>query len=57
MGVYWPGVEINENLALKDSDIDEIKSFAKSAGEEDLSSEDIRYGVTYGRSVIADYVA
>ena len=35
--------------------IDEIKSYAKSIGEENLSNEDIKYGMYYGRSVIVDY--
>lgn len=48
------GLEINENV-LKNQNIDEIKQFAKIAGEEFLSDEDIQYGFTYGRSVMADY--
>ena len=35
---------------------EEIRQFAKNAGEENLSNEDIQYGLTYGRSVIADYL-
>lgn len=50
------GIEINDNSILKDQDTDEIREFAKIMGEEDLSNEDIRYGLTYGRSVIADYM-
>lgn len=50
------GIEINDNNILKNQDLDEIKQFAKVAGEESLSNEDIQYGITYGRSVIADYV-
>ncbi len=48
------GLEVNENV-LKNQDLDEIKQFAKIAGEDSLSDEDIQYGFTYGRSVIADY--
>ncbi len=48
------GIEINEDI-LKDQDLDEIRQFAKAVGEENLSTEDIQYGVTYGRSVIADF--
>lgn len=48
------GLEINDNI-LKNQDLDEIKQFAKIAGEDSLSDEDIQYGFTYGRSVIADY--
>lgn len=51
------GIDINENSILKDQDLEEIKQFAKNAGEENISDDDIKYGITYGRSVIADYTA
>jgi len=41
---------------LKMQNLDEIREFAKIAGEDNLSGEDIKYGLTYGRSVIADYI-
>lgn len=47
---------INDNSLLKNQNTTEIKQFAKIAGEENLSDEDIQYGLTYGRSVIADYM-
>lgn len=50
------GLGINDNNILQNQDITEIQQFAKIAGEENLSTEDIQYGLTYGRSVIADYV-
>lgn len=50
------GLDINDNNILKNQDTQEIKQFAKIAGEESLSDEDIQYGLTYGRSVIADYM-
>ena len=50
------GIEINDNNILKNQDTNEIRQFAKIAGEENLSNEDIQYGLTYGRSVIADYM-
>ncbi len=51
------GMDVNDDgNILKDQDLSEIRSFAKDAGEDNLSDEDIRYGLTYGRSVIADYV-
>ncbi len=50
------GTEINDNMFLQNKDIEEIKEFAKNAGEENLSNDDIKYGVMYGRSVIADYM-
>jgi hypothetical protein len=49
------GIDINDNNVLKNQDTDEIKQFAQVAGEDNLSDEDIQYGITYGRSVIADY--
>lgn len=51
------GIEINDTNLLRNQNIDEIKEFAKNAGEENISEEDIKYGITYGRSVIADYSA
>lgn len=50
------GIEINDQSILQNQNLDEIKTFAKNAGEENLSNEDIQYGLTYGRSVIADFV-
>ena len=50
------GINLNESNILKDQDTNEIKQFAKIAGENNLSDEDIQYGLTYGRSVIADYM-
>ena len=51
------GVNLEDNIAFSDKDMEEIMTVAKTAGEENISTEDIRYGATYGRSVIADYVA
>lgn len=50
------GLGVNDNNILKNQDTSEIKLFAKIVGEENLSDEDIQYGLTYGRSVIADYM-
>lgn len=50
------GIDINDNSILKNQDTNEIRQFAQIAGEENLSNEDIQYGLTYGRSVIADYM-
>lgn len=35
--------------------LDEIKEYAKMFGDDNLSNEDIKYGMFYGRSVIVDY--
>lgn len=50
------GIGINDSSILKNQNTDEIRQFAKIAGEDNLTNEDIQYGLTYGRSVIADYV-
>lgn len=50
------GLDINDSSILENQNTDEIKQFAKIAGEGNLSDDDIQYGLTYGRSVIADYV-
>lgn len=50
------GININDSSILKTQNTEEIRQFAKIAGEENLSDEDIQYGLTYGRSVIADYM-
>ena len=50
------GVDLKDNdVILKHQNINEIKDIAKSVGETNLSDEDIKYGLTYGRSVIADF--
>ena len=42
---------------LQNIDLVELKKYAGYAGETNLTDEDIRYGLIYGRSVIADYLA
>ena len=37
-------------------DVDDIKKYAGMIGE-NVSVDDINYGIMYGRSVIADYIA
>ncbi len=39
-----------------DINVEEIQKYANLVGEE-LSIEDINYGIKYGRSVIAEYIA
>ena len=41
---------------LKSVNVDEIKKYASISGEENLSEDDIKYGLIYGRSVMADWV-
>ena len=55
------GTDLNDdNSILKSQNVDEIKKYAKmvqEAGENDLTEEDIKYGLSYGRSVIVEYLA
>lgn len=51
------GLGVNDNTILQNQNLEEIKQFAKIAGENNISDDDIQYGITYGRSVIADYIA
>ena len=51
------GTDLNDNSILKSQDVDEIKKFAQMAGENDLTEDDIKYGLSYGRSVIVEYLA
>lgn len=45
----------SKNL-LQNIDLVELKKYAQSAGE-NITDDDIRYGLIYGRSIIADYLA
>lgn len=51
------GTDLNDNNILKSQNLDEIREYAKLAGENNLSDEDIKYGLSYGRSVIVEYMA
>lgn len=51
------GTEVLENSILKNINVDEIKQYANSVGETNLSEEDIKYGLRFGRSVLIDYSA
>ncbi len=42
---------------LEKVDLVELRKYAESAGEFNITDDDIRYGLIYGRSVIADYLA
>ena len=51
------GTDINDDSILKSQNVEEIKKFAQMAGENDMSEDDIKYGLSYGRSVIVEYLA
>lgn len=51
------GVNLSDNESmLKTVDVKDVKKFASMIGEENLSDDDIKYGLTYGRSIMADWV-
>ena len=41
---------------LERVDVADIRKFAEYVGEYNISDEDIKYGLMYGRSVIAEYL-
>ena len=45
-----------EKISKSPIDVSEVKEYAKMIGEE-LTDEEISYGLKYGRSVIADFSA
>ncbi len=51
------GTNIRENSILRNINVDEIKKYADSVGETNLSEEDIKYGLKFGRSVLVNYSA
>lgn len=51
------GVKVNDSQnILKNLNIDEVKKYASMTGENNLSDDDIKYGLVYGRSVMADWL-
>ena len=42
---------------LEKIDVNELRECAKYVGEFNISDDDIKYGLMYGRSVIAEYLA
>ena len=50
------GIELNDDGLLRGQDLAEIKKYAKMI-DEIISDDDIKYGLSYGRSVIAEYLA
>ena len=47
---------IPDEIPDKTVDVDDIQKYAGMIGE-NVSVDDINYGIMYGRSVIADYIA
>lgn len=51
------GVNLADDNILKSQNVEEIQKFAQMAGENNLTVDDIKYGLSYGRSVIVEYLA
>ena len=50
------GIDLKDTQDLLiNKNISEIKELAKCVGTDDLTVDDIKYGLKYGRSVIADF--
>lgn len=51
------GTETSSAKSLLDRiDVNDIRECAKAVGEFNISDDDIKYGLLYGRSVIAEYL-
>ena len=55
--------EVSQGINTKESksllsrvDVNELRECAKSVGEFNISDDDIKYGLLYGRSVIAEFL-
>ena len=53
--VEAPTRTVSKNI-LDRVDVSDIRKHAGYVGEYDISDEDIKYGLVYGRSVIAEYL-
>lgn len=49
-------IKLTSNSILSKVDVEDIKKTASQIGEE-ITEDDIKYGLTYGRSVLADFIA
>ena len=51
------GVKTNSTPSLLDRiDVNEVRKCAETVGEYNISDDDIKYGILYGRSVIAEWL-
>ena len=51
------GTKTNSTPSLLDKiDVNEVRKYAESVGEFNISDDDIKYGILYGRSVIAEWL-
>lgn len=51
------GTQTSSAVSLLDKiDVNDVRECAKYVGEFNISDDDIKYGLLYGRSVIAEYL-
>jgi len=50
------GLKSAPKSLLERVDVEEIRKFASFVGEFNISDDDIKYGLMYGRSVIAEFL-
>jgi len=50
------GVNSAPKGLLERVDVSDIRKYAETVGEYDITDEDIKYGLMYGRSVIAEWL-
>lgn len=51
------GTKTSSAASLLDKiDVNDVRECAKTVGEFNISDDDIKYGMLYGRSVIAEYL-
>lgn len=51
------GIDLNDNNnLLTEVDAKDVRKYASMMGENNISDDDIKYGLTYGRSIIADWM-
>lgn len=51
------GVKTTSTPSLLDRiDVNDVRKYAEKVGEYDITDDDIKYGLLYGRSVIAEWL-
>ena len=51
------GIKTTSTPSLLDKiDVNEVRKYAESVGEFNITDDDIKYGIVYGRSVIAEWL-
>ena len=50
------GIKAAPKALMERVDVEDIRKFAEYAGEFNITDDDIKYGLMYGRSVIAEWL-